>query len=379
MRKTLAMLLAVLLGLSVTACSGTNEGENAQQSETNSESTGSTDVSEQKGMVLDNTATEETANLELPVSGLGRFIETDVKADKPYKIGLIVKNNTNPYMALAADGAKKAAEDMGFEINIQAPATADSVEEQVSIMESMIESGIDAFVTIPVDSNGIVPAVKKADENKIPVAAIGTAPATEIFLRTGADYYPSGTEIAKAMFEKAGGKGGLVIIEGPSGAQNSIERLQGITDVLADYPDIELLASQPANFNRVQGMTVMENLLQQEGMSDKLTMVIGCNSEMAIGAYQAIKAAGLEKQVMIGTFDGFKDDVAMVESGEFYCTYNMDPYSATYLACCYLVQYLNDGTTPDYNFIPFPTAQDGLLITTDNVQEFLDTKASWGD
>ena len=246
-------------------------------------------------------------------------------------------------------------------------------------MESMIESGIDAFVPIPVDSNGIVPAVKKADENKIPVAAIGTAPATEIFLRTGADYYPSGTEIAKAMFEKAGGKGGLVIIEGPSGAQNSIERLQGITDVLADYPDIELLASQPANFNRVQGMTVMENLLQQEGMSDKLTMVIGCNSEMAIGAYQAIKAAGLEKQVMIGTFDGFKDDVAMVESGEFYCTYNMDPYSATYLACCYLVQYLNDGTSPDYNFIPFPTAQDGLLITTDNVQEFLDTKASWDD
>ena len=328
-------------------------------------------------MVLDDSATQQTSGLELPVSGLGRNITTDVKANEPYKIGLILKNNTNPYMAFSADGARKAAEDMGFEINVQAPATADSVEEQVSIMESMIESGIDAFVIIPVDSNGIVPGVAKAHENGLEVAAIGTAPATEIFLRTGADYYPSGTEVAKAMFEKANGEGGLVIIEGPSGAQNAIERTQGIMDVLEDYPNIELLASQPANWNRVQSMTVMENLLQQDGLADKLTMVIGCNSEMAIGAYQAIKAAGIEDQVMIGTFDGFHDDVDLVESGDFYCTYNMDPYSATYLACCYLVQNLNDGSSPEYNFIPFPTAEDGLLITTDNVQEFLDTKAAW--
>ena len=328
-------------------------------------------------MVLDNSISDEAANLELPLEGIGKAISTKVHAAEEYEIGIIVKNNTNPYMALAADGARKAAEDMGFKVNVQAPATADSVEEQVSIMESMMESGVDAFVIIPVDSNGIVPAVNKAHEKEIQVAAIGTAPNCEIFLRTGADYYPSGAAVAKAMFEKAEGKGGLVIIEGPSGAQNAIERLQGIEDVRAEYPEIELLASQPANWNRVEAMSVMENLLQQKDLSEKLTMVIGCNSEMAIGAYQAITAAGLQDQVMVGTFDGFKDDVALVQNGSFYCTYNMDPYSATYLACTYLVQNLNDGTMPEMPFIPFPTAEDGLLIDQGNVEEFLKNKAPW--
>lgn len=379
MKKRLMGTAAVTLSIMLLwGCTGSTDSSNTvNTTDTESTQDASSDNDNAVGALLSDEATRLTEDLELPVEGFGFNITTDIKANEPYKIGLIIKNTTNPYMLLQADGAAKAAEDMGFEISVQAPAQADSAEEQLSIMDSMVQGGTEAFVVHVVDSKGIVPAVNRAIDKGIPIAAVGTAPETDIFLRTGADYYPSGKAVAEKLFEMAGGTGGLVILEGTAGAQNAEERKQGIMDVLENYPDIELLASQPANFNRVQGMQVMENILQREGIREELTMVIGCNSEMAMGALQAIKAAGLQDQVMVASFDCFRDDATAVQNGEMAVTYNMDPYSATYLACAYLVQYLNDGTEPPYPVIPFPAERDDPLITSENIDDFMENRIFW--
>jgi len=241
-------------------------------------------------------------------------------------------------------------------------------------MEDLIQKGVDGFVLVPVDTNGIMPGVRKAMEKDIPIATIGTPAAVETFLRTGVDYTETGRIVAKAVAEKIGGKGDVIIIEGPPGAQNAIERLNGIKEVLGQYPDIKIVASQTANFKRTEGMQVTENLLQKH---KNVAAIIAANDESAIGAIQAIKAAGLEGKVVVGGFDGNQDGSASIKDGSLYVSYNTDPWGSSYLAATYIVQYLNDGTKPPKYFIPFPSEKDKPLIMKDNVDNYMQNIAWW--
>jgi ABC-type sugar transport system substrate-binding protein len=311
---------------------------------------------------------------ELPTTGIGPSIASDVKANKRYTIACIVKNSTNPYMVGNLKGTEKAGKDMGFDSVLMAPATNDSVEEQVKIMEDLIQKGVDAFIVHCVDTNGIMPGVRKAMRAGIPVATIGTPAAIETFLRTGVDYYETGVVIAEAVARKLGGKGQVIILEGPPGAQNAIERLEGIRIALDKFPGIEIVASQTANFKRVEGMQVAENLLQRH---KGVAAIFGLNDEMAIGAVQAVKAAGLDGKVLIVGFDGNQDGAAAIRDGDMLMSYNTDPFGSAYLACAYLVKNLNDGSKPPKYFVPFPSRDDDPLIDKNNVDKYIADIAWW--
>lgn len=365
-RKLAAIILSATMACGLLAgCSTptkeTSNGATNQGTEKNEASTGE----REKATVLDAE--------KLPVKGIGAQVSSDVKAKKEYKIGYISKNTTNPYMVAQAEGVKKAGADMGFEAVTQAPSTADSVEEQVKIMEDMIQQKMDVIIVHCADSNGIMPGVRKAQEAGIIVLTIGTPASEDTFLRTGVDYKETGSTIAKEMAEELGGKGNIIILEGPPGAANAIERLEGIKEAFAEYPDIKIVASQTANFKRTEGMSVTENLIQKH---TDIQGVIGCNDESALGAVQALKAADMT-DVLVAGFDGSVDATNAVESGDMFATYNTDPYGSGYIACAYAVNYLNDGTEPEGKFIPFPTAANDPLITADTVADYKDNIAWW--
>lgn len=310
---------------------------------------------------------------DLPMQGIGTTVTSDVKANEDYKIGYIAKNTTNPYMIVQAEGVKKAGEDMGFTAVTQAPSTADSVEEQVKIMEDMIQQEMDVIIVHCADSNGIMPGVRKAQEAGILVLTIGTPAAEDTFLRTGVDYYETGYTIATEMAEALGGKGNIIILEGPPGAANAIERLNGIQDAFANYPDIEIVASQTANFKRTEGMSVTENLLQKY---TDVQGLIGCNDESALGGLQALKAAGMT-DVLVAGFDGSVDATNAVASGEMFASYNTDPFGSGYIACAYAVKNLNDGSEPEGKFVPFPTAEAKPVINAETVDDYIENTAWW--
>ena len=295
MKKYLAFLLACCMILACVACGSNNSGTNNNGGGTTNNG-GQTDDGGQGGDTNTGDFSENVnvarasdyakEELPRPMTGIGRTVSTDVTANEKYTIVCMTKNSTNPYMVGMWNGAKKAGEDMGVEVIVAAPATDDSIEEQVSIMETYIAQGVDGFVISPSDSNGIQPAVDAANAAGIPVVAVGTASNTGCFLRTGVDYYETGYETMKAMCEAAGGEGGVIILEGPAGAQNAEERLAGAMDALAEFPNMELIASQTANFKRAEAITVMENLIQGDGVLDNLKVVYGANDESALGAIQ---------------------------------------------------------------------------------------------
>jgi ABC-type sugar transport system substrate-binding protein len=218
-----------------------------------------------------------------------------------------------------------------------------------------------------------MPGVRKAQEAGIIVLTIGTPAAEPTFLRTGVNYRETGEVIAQQIADKLNGKGKVIILEGPPGAANAIERLNGIKDILAKYPDIKIVASQTANFKRTEGMQVTENLIQKY---TDVNAIIGMNDESALGAVQALKAAGM-KNVLVAGFDGSVDATSAVESGDMFVTYNTDPYGSGFIACAYAVQYLNDKTTPPSTFVPFPAAANKPLITSETVSDYKANIAWW--
>lgn len=310
----------------------------------------------------------------LPITGIGAQVSTDVKAKENYKIAIVVKNTTNPFLLKSIAGAMKAGEDMGFECISLSPARQDSLEDQVKLIEDAIQQGVQGIVLHPIDSNGIMPAIRKCDEAGIPVAVIGTPAANETFMRTGVDYTETGMTITKLVAEKLGGKGKVIILEGPPGAQNAQERLAGMRKELENYPDIEVVASQTTNFKRTEGLQVTENLLQR---FPDVNAILACNDESALGAVQALKAAGLEGKVVIGSFDGNQDGSAAIKDGNIYATYNVDPFGSTYLAATYIVQWLNDGTMPPKYFVPFPSVLQDPVITAENIDHYIENIAWW--
>jgi ABC-type sugar transport system substrate-binding protein len=341
------------------------------------ESGSSTSVNKAKELLGDEyyTSNPGDRNFELPTSGVGPQIKTDVTADDKYLLACMVKNSTNPYMVKMLEGAKKAADDLGCEIITIGPTRADNIEEQIRIMEDLIQKGVKGMVLHPSDSNGIMPGVRKATAKKIPVATIGTPAAEPTFLRTGVNYYQTGIIVGSRVAEALNGKGNVIVLEGAPGAQNGQERLQGIKDELGKHSGIEIIASQTANWNRVQGMQVMENLLQR---FDDVDAVIGCNDEMAIGAIQAIKAAGLSGEVVVAGFDANKDGCLAIQNGDMMLSYNTDPFGSAYLAVSYLVQNLNASEEiPPRYFIPFPDKEENPVIDKSNVHGFMEQDAWW--
>lgn len=371
-KKIVSVLLVATMVITLTGCTKGEETESDLAVDT-SENAGDNKVNEDfsKNVNVNRTSEYAMNEIELPIEGIGRGVSTSVKANEKYEIVVMTRNSTNPYMIGMWQGGEKAGEDMGVDVQTLAPATQDSIEEQVTIMESMIEQDVDAFVIHPSDSKGIQPVVDAANAKGIPVVAIGTAPETGAFMRTGVDYYETGYLVTKELCEAAGGKGKAIVLEGPAGVQNMEERKQGILDAIAEYPDIEIIASQTANCKRAEGMQVMENLLQGEGTADELTIVASCNDEMAIGAIQALKAQNVEG-VYVGGADASKDAAQAVKDGDLYVTYNTDPYGSTYLAVAYLVEYLNDETLPEEYFIPFPAERNDPLITSENVDDYME-------
>lgn len=323
-----------------------------------------------KNVNVDRATDNAKWTIELPISDIGSKVSTEIKAKGDYTICVMTKNSTNPYMNSMWKGGEAAGRDMGVKVVTLAPAQQDSIEEQLAIMEAQIQQGVDGFVIHPSDSNGIMAAVDTANEAGIPVVAIGTAPTSGSMMRTGVDYFETGYVIAKYLCEKVGGEGGVVMLEGPPGAQNAEERKAGVMAALEEFPNCKLLESQTANFNRAQGMQVMENLLQRAGLKDDLKIVIGANDEMALGAIQALKAASVTG-VLVGGFDGSKDASQAIKDGDLTVTYNTDPFGSTYFAVAALIQFLDEGKVPEEYFIPFPSERHSPLIDAGNIDTYI--------
>jgi ABC-type sugar transport system substrate-binding protein len=272
-------------------------------------------------------------------------------ANKPLKFVFIVKSMQFPFFLNMIEGAEEAVKLLpNVTLKSVGPETPYSVEEQIQLVEQAITDGVDAILIAPADSKAIVPAIEKANKAGIMVATPNTkAYGGKILTWTGVDNYKVGLDLGTALAENIKGKGNVLLIEGTPGNSTSEERVQGYKDAFKKYPDLKLLDSQPANFNREKGMVLMENWLQK---FKKIDAVGSINKDMTMGAVEAAKQVGRDKEMIHVTFDVDNDGLDALEKGDILVTGAQNERSQIALAIttCYLA--LNGYKVPAEQYLP---------------------------
>ena len=228
------------------------------------------------------------------------------------KIAVFTKNQTNPFFQVVRLGAESAARQMGATVTHYVPTKPDSIPEQLAQIDDVIIKKPDAIVFTPVDYKALGAGVQKMNAAGIPVVNVTDRSESGKFVAfVGSSDYELGLVTARALFKALGGKGQVVILEGVKGSIVSADRVRGFSDALKEAPGVKLLASQPGNFQRLQGLQVMENLMQTYAQIDG---VIAANDAMATGAIEALE--GANRKALIVGINGTKEAVDAIKAGK---------------------------------------------------------------
>jgi ribose transport system substrate-binding protein len=257
-------------------------------------------------------------------------------------IAVFTKNQTNPYFQAVRVGAETAAKTLGVKVEQYVPTKPDSIPEQLSQVEDVIVKKPNAIVFIPVDYKALVPAVEKINAAGIPVTNITDRAASGNFIAfVGADDYAIALATGRALLKAMGGRGNVIILEGVKGSLTASDRLRGFTDAIKEFPEVKLLASQPANFQRLPALQVMENLMQSFPTIDG---VLAANDPMAIGAIEALDGAN-RKALVVG-INGSKEAVDLIKSGKLVASGDFNGFIQGCLGVEIAVRNLRKESTP---------------------------------
>ena len=202
-------------------------------------------------------------------------------------------------------------------------------ENQIKAIRNFVAQGVDAIILAPVVETGWEPVLREARRAAIPVVLVdrGVKVSDKSLYATliASDFVREGEMAAEWLAKKLGGKGRIVELQGTPGAAPAIDRKKGFEDVLADHPKMEIIKSQSGDFTRAKGKEVMEAFLKAEGRS--IDAVYAHNDDMALGAIQAIKAAGLTpgKDVIVVSIDGVRGAFEAMVRGELNATVECNP------------------------------------------------------
>ncbi|MCG6111368.1 MAG: substrate-binding domain-containing protein [Paracoccus sp.] len=247
---------------------------------------------------------------------LGLGIGAAQAQDAPLKIGMAAYGLNAEFMQLwSAAGAKHPAVQSGMVELTVFDGRYDALVQQDQF-ETMITQGFDAIVFAPMDVEAGATAVQLAVDAGIPVVGSNARVNSDLLTAyVGSNDVEAGYLEAKAVLDKMGCQGAVVIIEGPIGQSGEIQRGEGNEQALAECPDVQILERQTGNWSRAEAQALMENWLTSHG--DAITGVIGQNDEMALGAIEAIKAAGMDvSDFAIAGVDGVTDALNAVKTGQ---------------------------------------------------------------
>ena len=236
-------------------------------------------------------------------------------------LGLVLSTLNNPFFVTLRDGAQQAADAAGTKLII-VDAQDDSAKMTAGI-EDLITKKVSAILINPTDSDAVVPAIQKANDSGIPVFTVDRgANGGTVVSHIASDNVAGGSMAAEFLCNAIGGQGNVVELQGVAGTSAARDRGQGFNDFMStSCQGVTIVAQQTANFNRDEGLTVFENILQAQ---PDIAGVFAHNDEMVLGAIQAAEAANRTGIVFVG-FDAIDDAVQAVKDGKLAATVAQQP------------------------------------------------------
>ena len=262
-------------------------------------------------------------------------------------VAVFTKNQTNPFFQTVRVGTATAAKAVGAKVIQYVPIKPDSIPEQLSQIEDAIVKKPDAILFTAVDYKAVIPGIEKMNAAGIPVIGITDRPGGgQLVSFVGVDDYRLGLETSNHLFKGLGGKGNVVVIEGVKGSITNTDRLRGFNDALKQFPDINVLTSQPGNYQRLQALQVMENLMQTHS---QIAGVFAANDAMATGVVEALDAAN-RKALVVG-INGSKEAVDLIKTGKMHASGSSDPFMQGCLGMLVTIRSLRKMPVPKEYFL----------------------------
>lgn len=265
------------------------------------------------------------------------------------------------FLQTVADAMEAQAEAQGVDLTIV--AADEQTDTQLGQVENFVSQGVDAIIVVPVDTDAAGPMTAAAQDAGVPLVYVNRRPSD---LPAGVPYVGSdslyaGTVEMEALAELAGGEGNVVILQGDPANEATVLRSQGCQDVVDANPDMEVTKVQAGNWSREEGLAIMENWIQS---GDPIDVVCSNNDEMALGAIQALKTAGMLEDVVVGGVDATADALAAMAAGELEVTVFQDAEGQGAGGIDAAVALANGETVEDVVDVPYQ------LVTPENLADF---------
>jgi ribose transport system substrate-binding protein len=237
--------------------------------------------------------------------------------------------NSGPWRIAETASMKDEAAKRAARFELVVTDAQGQTAKQVSDVEDLIAQRVDVIFLAPREARGFEGALQSAAEANIPVFLIdrqvdGT-PGKDYVTFIGSNFVEEGRRAGEWLAKQTGGKAGIVEILGTAGSSVADDRHNGFAEAIKPHADMKIITSQPGNFTRAEGQRAMENIIQAHGKA--ITAVYTHNDEMALGAIQALKAAGMNpgKDVLVVSVDGQKTALEAIIRGEMNATVECNP------------------------------------------------------
>jgi ribose transport system permease protein len=299
------------------------------------------------------------AVVTVAIVGATSFLHGGSSSSANPKVGLSLSTLNNPFFVQIRSGAQAEAKKRGVDLTVT--DAQNDASQQANQLQNFTSSGLGAIIVNPVDSDAAGPSVRAADKAKIPVIAVDRGVnKADVNALVASDNVAGGELAARTVAEKLGGNGKIVILQGQAGTSAARERAEGFAKGLKAYPGIQVVAQQPADFDRTKGLDVMSNLLQAH---PDVQGVIAANDEMALGAIKALGAKAGRSVQVVG-FDGTPDGLKAVEQGTLYASVAQQPSQLGRIAVDNALRALDGKDVPATVKVPVK------VVTKENVAGF---------
>ncbi len=282
--------------------------------------------------------------------------------DKPV-IGVSVADQKSLFYVAAVDGMRAAAEEAGYELSVA--SASNNSREQINQVQNLLVQQIGALIFISQDSTAAQSGVQAANDAGVPVIAVDQRPESgsgELATFIATDSVKAARELCSWMFDEMGGSGQIAILRGVLGSTAEQQRSQGCNEALENYPDVEVVATQTANWDENEAFKAAQNIMIA---NPDLQGVFAESDAMALGAAKAAQQAGVEGLISVG-IDGFPTMFQGIEAGLVQATMAQVPYKMGQMAVEQAIRIMNGegGDIPEIQY------QDAVLITKENVGEY---------
>jgi ribose transport system substrate-binding protein len=296
---------------------------------------------------------------------------------KPHHIAFVPTAFTSPFHVLIAEGARAEAAAKGWRIDVQAPASENDFAGQLTIVQALLETGVDAISVNPINVDVMTSAIKTANDSGVPfffhnLITPVSDPDVKVASYIGYDQWRGakllGQYSCKLIAQKYGNtidktSGKVYILEGIESLFTH-RRTQGFLDGLKDCPGVRVVGQQTAEWLRDKGTTVAAAALQKDPDID----VFYSNSdEMGIGAALAAERLGLtiNKDFFVVSIDGNQPTLDLIQQGKYTATLGVDPKRMGKTVIDAMDDVLNGQVVPQYLITP------AVVVDATNIDDYI--------